>query len=113
MFVVSAAVHQQRAKELGEKFVRLVKRMGPDDPPGRNIGEGDYDCLIGVYYPNESPSLLLVTYIARQDGEKFGSGPITPFMTTQIYARMFFRMTGPTFRASSKRLTTITRRPLR
>ena len=53
VLVVSTGVDSQRARTLGENFVRLVKSLSPDDPPGAEIGEGIYDYLIGVYYPNE------------------------------------------------------------
>ena len=38
---------------MGENFVRLCKTFIEDDSPGRTIGRGKYDYLIGVYYPNE------------------------------------------------------------
>ena len=55
VLIVSAATNSRRAQQLGENFVRLVKTLSPDDPPGRQVGTGTYDYLIGVYYPNEKP----------------------------------------------------------
>ena len=41
------------ARQLGDHFVRMLKSFSDDDPPGKTIGSGKYDYLIGVYYPNE------------------------------------------------------------
>ena len=53
VIVVAAATSPERAQELGENFVRMVKTFSPDTAPGNEIGIGVYDYLIGVYYPNE------------------------------------------------------------
>ena len=53
VLVVRFATNTQRAKTLGENFVRLTKSLGPDSSPGKEIGKGTYDYVIGVYYPNE------------------------------------------------------------
>ncbi len=53
ILVVSYATTPATAKQLGDNFVRMVKSLGPDDSPGRTIGEGKYDYVIGVYYPNQ------------------------------------------------------------
>ena len=53
--IVPYSVNSQQAKQLGDSFVRLVKSLSPDDPPGRQIGTGVYDYVVGVYYPNEKP----------------------------------------------------------
>ena len=50
--IVGHAVNEEYAKEVGDGFVRLVKTFSPDDPPGKDIGAGIYDYLIGVYRPN-------------------------------------------------------------
>ena len=49
---------EKYGKELGDNFVRLVKTFSPDDPPGKEIGEGIYNYIIGVYYPDESELAL-------------------------------------------------------
>lgn len=43
--VVNRATSKSRAKEIGEKFVRLVKSFSKDT--------GIYDYMIGVYYPGK------------------------------------------------------------
>ena len=53
VLVVRSATSTAQAKTLGENFVRLYKSMSDDDPPGKSVGAGQYDYLIGVYYPNE------------------------------------------------------------
>lgn len=53
VLVVSFATSQSRARELGENFVRMTKSHMKDGAPGRDIGKGKYNYLIGVYYPNE------------------------------------------------------------
>ena len=58
VLVVRSATNTQRAKTLGENFVRMTKNLGPDSPPGKEIGKGIYDYLIGVYYPNERQVVL-------------------------------------------------------
>lgn len=55
VLIVPFSINSQRAQTLGENFVRLVKTLSPDDAPGSQIGEGIYDYVIGVYYPNEKP----------------------------------------------------------
>ncbi len=52
VLVVDRATSTERAKELGDNFVRMVKSFGPDDSPGQEIGSGTYDYLIGIYYPD-------------------------------------------------------------
>ncbi len=58
VLIVRSATNTQRAKELGENFVRLTKSLGPDKSPGKEIGKGTYDYVIGVYYPNEKQVAL-------------------------------------------------------
>ena len=55
VLVVPHSINPERAKQLGENFVRMVKSLGPDDPPGRQVGTGVFNYVIGVYYPNEKP----------------------------------------------------------
>lgn len=53
VLIVSWATNAQYARQLGDNFVRLYKTFSPDDAPGATIGQGIYNYLIGVYYPNE------------------------------------------------------------
>ena len=55
VLIVRSATNTTRARELGDNFVRMYKGLSDDDPPGRSIGRGKYDYVIGVYYPNERP----------------------------------------------------------
>ena len=58
VLIVSYGTSVARAKQLGENFVRSVKTFSPDENPGRLIGQGRYDYMIGVYYPNEKQVAL-------------------------------------------------------
>ena len=58
VLIVGFATNTQRAKTLGENFVRLTKSLGPDRSPGKEIGKGIFDYVIGVYYPDESQVVL-------------------------------------------------------
>ena len=53
VLIVRSATNKQRAQELGDDFVRMFKSLSPDTAPSQAIGEGRYDYLVGVYYPNE------------------------------------------------------------
>ena len=52
--VVNRATNQQRARQLGESFVRMLKSFSDDENPGRDIGPGKYDYIITVTYPDET-----------------------------------------------------------
>ncbi len=56
--VVNYAVSEEYARELGDNFVRLTKTLGPDDRPSKEIGQGKYDYLVGVYRSNEQEVVL-------------------------------------------------------
>lgn len=58
VIIVDYATNEAYARQLGDNFVRMVKALGPDDPPGKQIGRGDYDYVVGVYYPNEKQLVL-------------------------------------------------------
>ena len=64
--VVKAAVSEEYAREIGDNFVRLVKTFGPEEAPGKEIGDGIYDYLIGVYTPNERIALGTKVSFAKQ-----------------------------------------------
>jgi hypothetical protein len=51
--VVNYGTSEDYAKNVGDNFVRLVKTLGPDTPPGKDIGRGSYDYLISVAEPNK------------------------------------------------------------
>ena len=50
--VVSFAATDEFAKKEGDNFVRLVKSLSPDSPPGKEVGTGIYDYLITVAHPD-------------------------------------------------------------
>ena len=58
VLIVGFATNESRAKEIGENFVRMTKSLMKDGAPGREIGKGKYNYLIGVYYPNEKTVAL-------------------------------------------------------
>ena len=58
VLIIGFATNESRAKELGENFVRITKSLMNDGAPGREIGKGKYNYLIGVYYPNEKTVAL-------------------------------------------------------
>ena len=53
VLVVSYAINMSYAQQLAENFVRMTKSLLKDGEVGKDIGRGEYDYLIGVYYPNE------------------------------------------------------------
>ena len=53
VLIVDYAIDPDYARQLGDNFVRLAKTFTDDDSPGKAIGRGKYDYLIGIYYPNE------------------------------------------------------------
>ena len=53
VLIVDPLTNESGARQLGDNFVRMFKSLSDDEPPGRSIGRGKYDYLIGVYYPNE------------------------------------------------------------
>ena len=53
VLIVHPLTSKARAQQLGENFVRMVKSLSNDTKPGKDIGTGKYDYLVGVYYPNE------------------------------------------------------------
>ena len=55
VLIVRSSTNQSRGKQLGEQFLRMYKSLSDDDSPGRSIGKGKYDYIVGVYYPNEKP----------------------------------------------------------
>lgn len=52
--IVGYATNEDKAKDLGDSFVRMVKSSSGDTPPGKDIGPGIYTYYIGVFYPDET-----------------------------------------------------------
>ena len=49
VIVVGEPVTRERAHQLGENFVRMIKTFAKNEPnPTRDIGTGTYDYLVGV-----------------------------------------------------------------
>lgn len=48
--VVRPETTQDKALELGDNFLRLVKTFGPEAMPGKEIGSGTFDYMITVAY---------------------------------------------------------------
>ena len=55
VIVVNYGTSEMRARQLGDNFVRAIKNTIKAEPnPSREIGEGIYNYLVGIYTPNES-----------------------------------------------------------
>ena len=52
VLIVGSATNKEYSKQLGDNFVRMVKSFSQDDPPGKTIGKGMFNYLVGVYYPS-------------------------------------------------------------
>ena len=53
VLVVNAATTEAYALELGDRFVRMTKALGPGPGPDQEIGTGIYNYLVGVFTSNE------------------------------------------------------------
>lgn len=53
VLIVRYATNEARARVLGENAVRMYKSFSDDTHPGKSVGKGRYDYIIGVYYPNK------------------------------------------------------------
>ena len=51
---VNFGTSKDRARDVGESFVRTVKSLGTDNAPGQQIGSGIYDYEITVLYPDRT-----------------------------------------------------------
>ena len=58
VLIVEYATSQSYARELGDNFVRLAKSLLGDSAPGKAIGTGKYDYMVGIYLPNEEQLAL-------------------------------------------------------
>ena len=58
VIIVDYETDPDYSQELGENFVRMAKSFLKDGVPGKQIGRGSYDYLIGIYYPNEQKVAL-------------------------------------------------------
>ena len=52
--IINFGASKDRARDVGESFVRMVKSLGPDNAPGQQIGSGIYDYEITVLYPDRT-----------------------------------------------------------
>jgi len=52
VIIVDYSTSPDRARQLGDNFVRLVKTFSEDESPQKEVGTGIYNYLVGVYYPN-------------------------------------------------------------
>ena len=53
VLIVALGTSESAAKRLGENAVRMTKTLSQDTSPGKTIGKGMYNYLVGVYYPDE------------------------------------------------------------
>ncbi len=53
VLVVNSATTEEYARDLGDRFVRLTKGLGPGPGPEKQIGKGIYNYLVGVFTPGE------------------------------------------------------------
>ena len=53
VLIVVPGTSESEAKRLGENAVRMTKSLSQDSSPGKAIGKGIYNYLVGVYYPNK------------------------------------------------------------
>lgn len=59
VLIVPANTSREKAKDLGENFVRMVKIFSKKAPdPGNKIGKGIYSYLVSVYTKNEKKIAL-------------------------------------------------------
>ena len=52
--VIGHAASKAYSMEQGDAMLRLTKSFGPGPAPRKQIGEGIYDYLVGVYWPDET-----------------------------------------------------------
>lgn len=55
---VEYGISKEKAREMGDNFVRLVKTFTQDISPEKEIGEGIYDYIVGVYYQNQKEVVM-------------------------------------------------------
>ena len=58
VLIVGYAIDRTHAEQLADSFLRMTKSLLKDGAPGKDIGPGEYDYVIGVYYPNEDQIAL-------------------------------------------------------
>lgn len=57
--IANYSTSENKAKQLGESFVRLcISLIEYNSPGGNEIGRSDYDYLVGVYKPNKDEIAL-------------------------------------------------------
>ena len=57
--IVVTGTGKVEAKKQVDSFVRMVKTFGPRPSPGKVIGSGVYDMLIGAFLPGREEPLVL------------------------------------------------------
>ncbi|MFC2122864.1 hypothetical protein ACFLRP_04180 [Bacteroidota bacterium] len=58
ILMVADATSAERAMQLGDDFVRLMKSVGLGKPPGEKIGPGLFDYVIRIYIAYDRPHLF-------------------------------------------------------
>jgi len=58
VLTVIEATTKEQGKELGERFVRLIKTFCRDPNPNKEIGKGIYDYIVEVYYPEKKELVI-------------------------------------------------------
>ena len=52
--IVNYAANEDYAKKIGDGFLRQIKGAAPGEiGPGKEVGKGVFEYLVGVFYPNE------------------------------------------------------------
>ena len=67
VLLVDYGIDHDYARQLGDNFVRMVKALGPDESPGKTVGEGRYEYVVGVYTPDEERVVLGVKVRSDED----------------------------------------------
>ena len=56
--IVSHSTSVEEGKRIGDNLTRMVKAHSPDHPPGKEIGKGIYDYIVGIILPNSEYLIL-------------------------------------------------------
>lgn len=56
--IVSEATDTEKAKELGDSFIRVVKTFSQDEQPSEAIGSGIYNYIISIGYQNKPDTII-------------------------------------------------------
>ncbi len=66
VLTVENKTSKERAKELGESYIRLVKTFSRDINPNKKIGKGIYNYFVRVNNPNKE---IIITGIKENTAE--------------------------------------------